>query len=186
MQKHPKHAFWKNKSFPWYEEFCVIYGKDRATGVHAETAADAVSQMNEYGEEREFGDDGFDDDAFVNNSTASRPEKNEPPSSRKTKKRSRSDDGLLVIKEAASMIGNEIAKASLEFTKAIGAEAATIDKRQKLNAEVMKIEVLEPLDRIKVISYIGRDDALIDIFFSLNEKDREVMAMDIIARNIVI
>ncbi|GAA0185625.1 hypothetical protein LIER_32913 [Lithospermum erythrorhizon] len=71
-------------------------------------------------------------------------------SMRKNKKRIKSDDNLNIIKEAASIIGHEISKASLEFSKAIGVEVA---------------------------SQIVRDHEMTDLFFSLDENDREVMVM---------
>ncbi|GAA0185317.1 hypothetical protein LIER_32605 [Lithospermum erythrorhizon] len=90
------------------------------------------------------------------------PSRNES-SMRKNKKRIRSDDNLNIIKEAASIIGHEISKASLEFNKAIGVETATSDKRQQINFELKKIGSLSHW-----------------IELSLDENDREVMVMGIL------
>ena len=58
-QSHKKAAIFKDKSFQYYREFCIIFGKDRATGVHAESAADAVEELN-MEEATDRADDDFD------------------------------------------------------------------------------------------------------------------------------
>ena len=45
VQSHKKAAMFKDKPFQYYRELCIIFGKDRATGVHAETVVDAVEEL---------------------------------------------------------------------------------------------------------------------------------------------
>ncbi|GAA0185318.1 hypothetical protein LIER_32606 [Lithospermum erythrorhizon] len=47
LQNRPRHATWKNKSFPFYDDFLVIFGKDRSTRLHVETPTDVVSEINQ-------------------------------------------------------------------------------------------------------------------------------------------
>ncbi|WOK92793.1 hypothetical protein Cni_G01485 [Canna indica] len=35
-EAHPRDEEWRSKPFPNYEKMCILYGKDRATGEHAE------------------------------------------------------------------------------------------------------------------------------------------------------
>ncbi|GAA0159481.1 hypothetical protein LIER_16244 [Lithospermum erythrorhizon] len=156
LQNRPRHATWKNKYFPFYDDFLA----------------------NVDGEDGEQGGDLIGDYVFAN--TSPMPTSRNESSMRKNKKRIRSDDNLNIIKEAASIIGHEISKASLEFSKAIGVEAATSNKRQQINFELKKIGSLEPFDRIKVASQIVRDHEMTDLFFNLDENDREVMVMGIL------
>ncbi|KAK4429510.1 hypothetical protein Salat_1251600 [Sesamum alatum] len=102
----------------------------------------------------------------------------------KKKKRSRSVDNLMImtegIKEAASVIGSEIAKASQLFSKAIGVEAEVSDKRQKIDSEIRKIPNLTATEVIKVVCRIAQNHELADVFFSMSEEGREQLVLAIL------
>ncbi|GER42328.1 galactose oxidase/kelch repeat superfamily protein [Striga asiatica] len=77
----------------------------------------------------------------------------------KRKKRKRSVDNLTAmtdIKEAASIIGSEIAKASEIFGKAIGVDAEISKKRERIDSEIRKIPNLAVVDVIKVVCCIAQ------------------------------
>ncbi|CAA0827207.1 Unknown protein [Striga hermonthica] len=83
----------------------------------------------------------------------------------KRKKRKRSVDNLTAmidIKEAASLIGSEIAKASEIFGKAIGVDAEISEKRQRIDSEIRKIPNLAVVDVIKVVCRIAQSPELTD------------------------
>ncbi|KAI3746518.1 hypothetical protein L6452_08952 [Arctium lappa] len=46
LKKHPSKNYIANKPFPQYERLKAIFGKDRATGSLAESAADAIEHIN--------------------------------------------------------------------------------------------------------------------------------------------
>ena len=46
LQKDVDAKSLRNKSWPFYEDWLIIFGKDRATGEFAESAADAVENMD--------------------------------------------------------------------------------------------------------------------------------------------
>ncbi|KAJ9547565.1 hypothetical protein OSB04_020108 [Centaurea solstitialis] len=46
LKKHPSKNYIANKPFPQYERLTRIFGKDRATGLLAESAADAMENIN--------------------------------------------------------------------------------------------------------------------------------------------
>ncbi|KAJ9539520.1 hypothetical protein OSB04_032253 [Centaurea solstitialis] len=46
LKKHPNKNYTANKPFPAYEQLKLVFGKDRATGNMAESAADALESMN--------------------------------------------------------------------------------------------------------------------------------------------
>ncbi|XVF61311.1 hypothetical protein PTKIN_Ptkin08bG0120300 [Pterospermum kingtungense] len=46
----------RNKAFPHYDDFAIIFGKDRAIEAGAETATDAVEQLDEEDDEADFED----------------------------------------------------------------------------------------------------------------------------------
>ncbi|KAG8379692.1 hypothetical protein BUALT_Bualt07G0115400 [Buddleja alternifolia] len=88
----------------------------------------------------------------------------------KKKKRSRSQDNLTImtdsIKEAASVIGNEIAKA-------IGVDTEISEKRQKIDSEIRKITNLTISEIIKAVCHVARDHELTDVFFSMTDEGKE-------------
>ncbi|KAK3212820.1 hypothetical protein Dsin_017526 [Dipteronia sinensis] len=62
IQSHKEAAPFKLKSFPYYGELSMIFGKDRTTGQHTKTLADVEEQL--YNEE---GDYNLDDNASTEN-----------------------------------------------------------------------------------------------------------------------
>ncbi|KAJ9535156.1 hypothetical protein OSB04_un001763 [Centaurea solstitialis] len=46
LKKHPSKNYIANKPFPQYERLKIVFGKDRATGSLAESAADAMEHIN--------------------------------------------------------------------------------------------------------------------------------------------
>ncbi|TXG57299.1 hypothetical protein EZV62_018612 [Acer yangbiense] len=61
-QSHKEVAPFKLKLFPYYDELSMIFGKDRATGQHAETPTDVEEQL-----QNEEGDCNLDDNASIEN-----------------------------------------------------------------------------------------------------------------------
>ena len=45
LQSHKDAAPFKTKAFPFYDELCVVFGKDRATCKDAENVADAAEEI---------------------------------------------------------------------------------------------------------------------------------------------
>ncbi|XP_075653486.1 uncharacterized protein LOC142623890 [Castanea sativa] len=56
VQSHKGAAACRNKSFPHYEDLCIVYAKDHATGKDAQAPADVVEEL-----EVEKNDDKLDD-----------------------------------------------------------------------------------------------------------------------------
>ncbi|KAL8472192.1 hypothetical protein ACS0TY_029421 [Phlomoides rotata] len=77
------------------------------------------------------------------------------------------------IKEAASIIGSEIAAASQVLCKAIRVDAEISEKQQKIDSEIRKITNLSTAEVIKVVHHITKSHELIDVFFSMTEEGRE-------------
>ncbi|XP_060962720.1 uncharacterized protein At2g29880-like isoform X9 [Cannabis sativa] len=59
LQSHKEAAPFKIKSFPWYDDLCAVFGKDRATGKHAETVTDVVEELEAEKENTTLGEDDF-------------------------------------------------------------------------------------------------------------------------------
>ncbi|GER55646.1 retrotransposon protein [Striga asiatica] len=187
LQSHPTHGIWQNKAFPMYDDLVIIFGKDRATGGNAEGPNDMMEEIEREDVNLNAGNDveatteiGLDDlDASFSPLQSPR-----SATVDKRKKRKRSVDNLMPmtdIKEAASIIGSEIAKASEIFGKAIGVDAEISEKRQRIDSEIRKIPDLAVLDVIKVVCRIAQSPELTDVFFSMTEEGREQLARAIIS-----
>ncbi|GER33217.1 DNA-binding storekeeper protein-relatedtranscriptional regulator [Striga asiatica] len=187
IESHPTHAIWRNKAFPLYDDLVIIFGEDRATGGNAEGPNDMMEDIqredvnlnadNDVEATSEIGLDDLD---------ASFSPLQSPRSAAvdKRKKRKRSVDNLTAmtdIKEAASIIGSEIAKASEIFGKAIGVDAEISEKRQRIDSEIRKIPNLAVVDVIKVVCRIAQSPELTDVFLSMTEEGREQLVMAIIS-----
>ncbi|XVF56881.1 hypothetical protein PTKIN_Ptkin06aG0155900 [Pterospermum kingtungense] len=55
VKSHPSAKGWRNKSFSHFDDFVIIFGKDKATGQFVETLADVV-EADDQNEEEEFED----------------------------------------------------------------------------------------------------------------------------------
>ncbi|KAK6163155.1 hypothetical protein DH2020_000019 [Rehmannia glutinosa] len=130
LQSHPTHASWQNKSFPFYDDLITIFGKDRGIGINVKVLLDMMEEIQREEANNDTNNgveptngDGLDDlDASISFSPLQSPRSEV---SHNQKKRKRSVDNLTImadIKEATSIIGSEIAKASQVFGKAIGVD----------------------------------------------------------------
>ncbi|KAH6767549.1 hypothetical protein C2S52_018532 [Perilla frutescens var. hirtella] len=108
---------------------------------------------------------------------------NEEVRNQKKRKRSAVYDNQSLgreIKEAASLIASEIAKGSQLLSKAMGVDAEISRKRQKIDHEIRKIPNLTVAEVIKVVCHVARHSELIEVFFSMEEKNREELVRAIL------
>ena len=45
MHSHKETVNFQHKAFPFYEDLCLIYGKDHATGKNAQAPVDAIEKI---------------------------------------------------------------------------------------------------------------------------------------------
>ncbi|KAI3462360.1 hypothetical protein Pfo_019023 [Paulownia fortunei] len=164
---HPTHSSWQNKLFPFYDDLIVIFGKDRATRMNAEGPGDMMEET----QREETNNDTNDVEATMENGL----ENFDASISFSPMKSPRTD-----IKEATSVIGNEIAKSSQVFSKAIGVDAEISKQRQKIDSEIRKIPNLTIAEVIKVVCHIAISHELTDVLFSMTEEGREQLVKDIL------
>ncbi|KAI8003460.1 hypothetical protein LOK49_LG08G02373 [Camellia lanceoleosa] len=173
----------RNKSFPHFDSWIHIFGKDRATGEFAEGPADAVDAINV--EEELLFNSLADDGTFLehmginshigegincSSSSSQRP----PESSTKkndNKKRLRGNDDVV---EGLSMIANKLGEVfsttneKLDFIgRRMGYEHDLASKRASLNDELIKLPITldERLDACEIISQSAQK---LNMFFSSN------------------
>ncbi|CAA0808005.1 Unknown protein [Striga hermonthica] len=159
-----------------YDDLVIISGKDRATGENAEGPNDMMEEI-----QREDVNPNADNDVEattkigLDNLDTSFSPLQSPRSATvdKRKKRKRSIDNLMPmtdIREAASIIGSGIAKASEFFGKAIGVDAEILEKAQRIDSKLRKVPNLALLDVTKLVCRITQSPELTNMFFGMTEE----------------
>lgn len=165
--------------FPFYEELVIVFGKDRATGSTSENQTDILKDV--YKEQSNTNGENSEDIAEDSDTSFTSLHSPRNGGASHQKKKRRVDDSMKIdIKEAASVIATEIAKASELFSKAIGADAEISDKRKKINSEIKKILNLTVAEVIKAVCHIASHPELIDVFFSMEEENKEQLVRAIL------
>ncbi|KAM6569170.1 hypothetical protein CsatB_017155 [Cannabis sativa] len=191
LQSHREATPFKNQIFPYYDDLCTIFGKDRATGKHAETPTD-VEENEKEDQHVNLDDDNFNffhtmGDTYAENGESmsfsqAQNGPRAPPiqsdgSSKKKRKSSSLGDIAEAIKDASQFIGEKIEMSSVRLSRAIGEEMN--DKQMRVNEEIMRTTLLPMMDRHRAARMIMSDNALVSFFFSLpdEEKDHWVRAL---------
>ncbi|KAD6119782.1 hypothetical protein E3N88_11053 [Mikania micrantha] len=166
IQVHKNAAKWRGKKFPHYWDLCIVFGKDRANGRDAQTAADILSDIVR--EEQEAIGDGLDYidvDQSLNNTS-----REESSTQRKRKRRNSWDPLMNSLKESAEIIGAEIREATNTFNRVFGTESNREEPRNNLFAEMNKVEGLTIRECDKAICKLAQNEELMVIFFKVDEE----------------
>ena len=153
----------------------IIFGKDRATGEFAESAADAVENMDK---EDEVGESVPLDSSGVGGMECSNSVTHHPTASsekKKEKKRARAADTLVEgLANFADKLCHVMEKADsrMEFIgNRMGYAHDLSAARKSLNTELLKLPLC-PNDRFSAADLIMHDAQRIDFFFSLSDEDK--------------
>ncbi|KAK9062064.1 hypothetical protein SSX86_019249 [Deinandra increscens subsp. villosa] len=170
IQVHKNAAKWRGKKFPHYWDLCIVFGKDRANGRDAQTAADILSDINR--EEQEATGEGLEDidvEQPLNSPAYSAPIE-EPSTQRKRKRRNSWDPLMNSLKESAEIIGAEIRGATNTFSRVFGTESNREELRNNLFAEMNKVEGLTVRECNKAVCKLAQNEELMVIFFKVDEE----------------
>ncbi|KAM7475755.1 hypothetical protein LguiB_022998 [Lonicera macranthoides] len=154
------------KAFPYYDDWCMIFGNDRATGDMAESAADAADAMGAY----DVDTDGLNDGSSVSRNN------NSPHESKKKPKISD------VLMSGLSNFGDkivssfEMSASKLEMLGSrMGYQHDLSAKRSVVNEALKKLPITTE-QRVKASMAITQEAQKVDYFFSLTS-DKEKMIM---------
>ncbi|CAH9148463.1 unnamed protein product, partial [Cuscuta epithymum] len=190
FQSHPSALGLRNKPFPHYDERVEVFGKDRATGVGAETAADAIEELDEVGEENDFqdGEVGDDETGFgsaygedqMNNigastDAASASQSTSKASNKKaeiviSKKRKVQDDGLTNLVAEIGKFASSYQE-NTECLKSISSffskEADESDRKLMIFEEIIKLDAFSKEEVMDAGEHILKDAHKLDTFYAL-------------------
>ena len=173
-----------NESFPYFDDFALIVGKDRATGSDCRTPGEMIEELDrevENGEANLFGNNNEDTEAMEINddSTRSSAPTSSTQSTRRKRKTSRHEDSLMeslsdnigkfteVCAASAENIG-QIAKC-FQFETAMQNEAS--QRRMNIYAEVRKIDGLRRDEILRAAHLLIQNQLNTDFFFSLTDEE---------------
>ncbi|KAK6930949.1 Myb/SANT-like domain [Dillenia turbinata] len=192
VKDHPDAKALKNKVFPYYEDLCIVFGRNRMNGKGAETVMDAVEEVDgELGNNNiplmavaeEADVDASQDDAeAAQSASASRPyrkRKRLSASNASLERSISSDDASSGLGEIAKVMKTYLETTSQQFSilsRLLGSQEAaekdTADRRRKVNGELKRIQNLNLQARLRAASLIVSDPAKVDLFLSLTDDDR--------------
>ncbi|KAL5547743.1 hypothetical protein UlMin_002974 [Ulmus minor] len=177
---HKEVAPFKIKAFPFYEELCMIFGKDRAIGKQVETPADVVKQLETEGKDINLEEDTFNsgnnmDTNEVQYETPQVP-KSQLDGPAKKKRKTNHGKSYEAIKESSYVIASTIEKASIRLSLAIGEDMN--DKHMHFGEELERHTTLNPMEIHKLVHMVIQNNALVSYFFTIHErKDAGAKAM---------
>ncbi|KAH9650182.1 DDE Tnp4 domain-containing protein [Citrus sinensis] len=151
----------KNKAFPYYEDLCMIYGRDHAIGKKCKSSYRCENLNVE-----NMRDDIDDNVSF---SLASR-------------KHPKTSNKLGELNELTTLIVAQMKDSSNLMSHAMGQEIN--DKQVGLSEEMKKISGLTMVKRVKATTQIARDCAALNVFYSPCDEDRETWAKLFLNREI--
>ncbi|KAF4403807.1 hypothetical protein G4B88_014263 [Cannabis sativa] len=183
LQSHKEAAPFKIKSFPWYDDLCAVFGKDRATGKYAETVTDVVEELEAEKENTTLGEDDFsnadnvDEVESMSVSDATRAAQSytqSDGSSKKKRKAANHEEHSNALTQSACILAEVIEKASIRLSKAIG--EGLNEKHMQLGKELERTTTLTTAQRHKVARMIMEDNALVSYFFSIPDDEKDEWA----------
>ncbi|KAD7116808.1 hypothetical protein E3N88_04076 [Mikania micrantha] len=169
IQVHKNASKWRGKKFPHYWDLCVVFGKDRANGRDAQTAADLLFDINREEEPTEDGLDDLDVAQTLNNPSYAN-SREESSTQQKRKKRNSWDPLMNSLKESVEIIGAEIREATNTFNRVFGTESNREEMRNNLFAEMNKVEGLTIRECDRAVCKLAQKEELMVVFFKVDEE----------------
>ena len=174
----------RGKSFPYLEEWSIVFGKDRANGLGAESLADAVEDIDRDEATNENGarnvevdmNDNLGDEELVDSpvhgsqANISPTQRTDGSASKKSRKRKLSSAEELneSIAQSICSMGGMFGTASDNIAKLAGCfqfMADDANRKDGVSKEIEKIQGLSMLDRIKAGAVISGDTNKTNFFF---------------------
>ncbi|XVE74505.1 hypothetical protein DITRI_Ditri12bG0022500 [Diplodiscus trichospermus] len=155
VKSHSEAAAWKNKTFPYYEDCCTIFGKDRATGKDTFSTVDMQEEIeieenqNYHNESHGIPSENFDDCPQPIDLT---------------------HDERHQQNVQQEILGDKLEKSAQEFNKALNLES---EKRGKIINALHNMPRLTAVNKISLAAKIGSSLEMTDVFMSLNDYMKE-------------
>ncbi|XP_050238806.1 uncharacterized protein LOC126688223 isoform X2 [Mercurialis annua] len=158
------------KSLWYFEEFSMIYGKDRATGKDAQGVEDILEEIQVV-EETGGGDNEVESEAHGTSeaSVIGTNGKTDDASSKKQKSKGSSTESFTAesIMNAAILLSKEMKEIGKEISKSLGVELTIQEKAEQLFGVLNDIEGLTMIEKFAALRKIPKDPTQMLVFFSI-------------------
>ncbi|KAL7583409.1 uncharacterized protein At2g29880-like [Lactuca sativa] len=169
LQVHKEATRRKHKSFPYYEDLCIVFGKDRAQGNRARDFIEMEQDVNLEEELQESDDDILESEEISHNTTVQNEETS--PSVRSNKRKRHADD---VFNNAVGLITESLKEISKDLSQGIKFDMKINELSEKIPLEILKMSSLSQVEKFKTLTKIKSDAINVQIFWQIEEGDREV------------
>ena len=163
---HKEAAKWKNKTFPHFEDLCIVFGKDRANGSRVRDAMEMDASMEDRSNEFEDNPSDDQDDA----SHAHINGQSQECTSGGKKRKNRSESLHDVIKDATFVLGDKLIKASASVVEV---EVEMFKKTSMIAGELEKFGTFSENEMFCALEKITKHSESVITFWSLKEERRE-------------
>ncbi|CAL5403039.1 unnamed protein product [Camellia sinensis] len=174
VKREPDAKGMRNVPFIYYEDWVILFGKDRATGVLAEGPADMVDALEKEDQTTEECYTPIVDLPDCSLSTSGTP-CNQGGSGTTSKKRAREAEGIAKgLVDMAVEFGSFFKKTNTtmeEIAHRIGYAQDLSQARKLVNGELAKLR-LNTNGRLRAATLIVKDAERVDLFFSLPEEEK--------------
>ncbi|GMP94802.1 hypothetical protein CsSME_00044107 [Camellia sinensis var. sinensis] len=174
VKREPDAKGMRNVPFIYYEDWVILFGKDRATGVLAEGPADMVDALEKEDQTTEECYTPIVDLPDCSLSASGTP-CNQGGSGTTSKKRAREAEGIAKgLVDMAVEFGSFFKKTNTtmeEIAHRIGYAQDLSQARKLVNGELAKLR-LNTNDRLRAATLIVKDAERVDLFFSLPEEEK--------------
>ncbi|KAL7611053.1 hypothetical protein Lser_V15G12647 [Lactuca serriola] len=171
LKKHPHKNYVANKPFPAYERLANVFGKDRATGGMAESAADVTQNQNIDNEEGESLPSSNSNPQ--NTATSSNP--NPKDSSQNKKRKAASEEVTYIIGKGLVVVSEEIQK----MTRAITSSTNDLTGLKTIHEE-LKTKELSSSEIMRVCLKFTKNLNLLPMWNSLDAATKPLFAKTIL------
>ncbi|KAJ9549302.1 hypothetical protein OSB04_021845 [Centaurea solstitialis] len=168
LKVHKDASRWKNKTFPHYEDLCIVFGKDRAQGNGARDFVEMEQEVN--AEETQDSDDDFLDSDNAASRNTNLPHDEASPSVISRKRKSRSDDGF---NNAVGLITESLKEISKDLSQGIKFDMKINELSDKIPPEIFKMASLTQSEKFKALTKIRGDPINVQNFWQVDENNRE-------------
>ncbi|XP_024995266.1 uncharacterized protein At2g29880-like [Cynara cardunculus var. scolymus] len=174
LQVHKGAGKWKNKPYPFYEDLCFVFGKDRATGNRARDFVDAEQEARTEDQTQHMNDE-FDDVMATSNVQGENAnmQSEETSTARRKKRKRRVDPMADRFSNAVTKLGETLEKMANKLTRGVEREDELDKKRSLFTSEISKMQTLAQREKFKAISLIRDDPEKVNTFWDLQEADWE-------------
>ncbi|CAI9274321.1 unnamed protein product [Lactuca saligna] len=169
LQVHKEATRWKHKSFPYYEDLCIVFGKDRAQGNRARDFIEMEQDVNLEEEMQELDDDILESKEISHNTSVQNDETS--PSVRSNKRKRRVDD---VFHNTIGLITESLKEISKDLSQGIKFDMKINELSEKIPSEILKMSSLSQVEKFKALTKIRSDPINVQDFWQIKEGDREV------------